>query len=316
MNCQNCGSPLTTEDQFCKNCGAAVNNQPAQNINPINTSVDANSMGTVPSQPQSVAEPSTVIQVGNPAPVEPVAPIPQVVSQPVQPATSVTPVMPQPQVAPQSTIAQPVKNGSKNNLVLIIVGAVAALAIIALAIVFVPKLFHKNDGGNGGNNTVTSTTSTYKVNYAGFTFAFPDDFKYEERNGELLIADSSEVWVLDLIVANGDYNQYKNNLGNLQNFFEQKGYVSAPAELKTINGTEFITAEMQNSGINMLGAYVKLNSMNFAFMLIYNQDNTYAYDILNKVEPIMKNAIYNAAANNISASNLDNINMFDLVGMY
>ena len=60
----------------------------------------------------------------------------------------------------------------------------------------------------------------------------------------------------------------------------------------------------------------KLNSMNFAFMLIYNQDNTYAYDILNKVEPIMKNAIYNAAANNISASNLDDINMFDLVGMY
>ena len=140
MNCQNCGSPLTTEDQFCKNCGAAVsnvNNQPAQNINPINTSVDANSMGTVPSQPQSVAEPSTVIQVGNPAPVEPVAPIPQVVSQPVQPATSVTPVMPQPQVAPQSTIDQPGNNGSKNNLVLIFVVSVSGHEIIALAIVFV-----------------------------------------------------------------------------------------------------------------------------------------------------------------------------------
>ena len=298
MNCKNCGSPLTTEDQFCKNCGASVNQvnqvnaQPTQNQGVVNNPVGTNAIG------QSVVSPNLN---SNPTPV-------------------VNNSMPQQN-------QQPNKPSKKSNVGLI-AGVSALIIVVALAAIFiVPKVLNKKgtstdgnttpSGNNNGTGVVTPTTSTssYKVNFEGFTLSIPDNMMYEEADGELLIGDEDETWVVEFLIGDGNYNQLKNNKGQLQSYFQQNGFTAKPAEVKSLGGTEFITIEMAKDGVNFVGAYAKLNSMKVAWAVAYNQDNTYDSNILSKIAPIISSATYSDTSNSIAANpnikfNKDEISKF------
>ncbi len=163
--------------------------------------------------------------------------------------------------------------------------------------------------------TPTTNTSVYKVKLDGFTFSIPDSMMYEEADGELLIGDEAGTWVADLLVADGNYNQLKNNKGQLQSYFQQNGFTANPAEVKSLGGTEFITIEMVKGGVNLLGAYAKLNSMKTAWIAIYNQANTYDYDLLTKMASVISTAAYSDTSNSIAANpnikfNMDEMSQF------
>ena len=299
MNCKKCGSPLTAEDQFCKNCGASVNEvnaQPTQNYNTINNA------GTTPVNNVSTQNYNNAN------------------SMPTNNGygTMPTPNQNMPYPSQQSN------NSSKSNMPIIIIGIVAVLAIVILAIVLVPKFLNGGNNGNSGNNsgsgtvntggnTVTPTSSsTYKVNYGGFTFKIPDNMMYEVSGDELMLGDEDGTWVVELMIADGSFNQIKNNKSMLQSYFQQNGFTSKPAEVKSLGGSEFVTLEMAKSGVNFVGAYAKLNSMKTAWMIAYNQDNSYDYDILKNMASIISTATYNDASNSIATTPKFNFNINEL----
>lgn len=171
---------------------------------------------------------------------------------------------------------------------------------------------------NGGSNTVAptpSSTSTYKVKYADFTFNIPDNMLYQVTDSELMLGDEDETWVVELMISDGNFNKLKSNIGQLQGLFNQNGFDAKPAELKNIGTSEFITMEMLNGGINYLAAYTKMNSMKLAWIVYHNAENTVDYNVLTKINDIIATATYSEQSTNITDSskiNLDNGTIFNL----
>ena len=281
MNCKKCGSPLAADDRFCKNCGAAVEEVNAQ---PSITSVNE----SVPTQ-----------NVDN-----------NVNNQPVN--TNVNTNM-------NANVSN--NNGNKNKNFLIIAG-VAIVVIVVLCVFMVPKFLGNSNGKKESENPIgespatpvpsSEATSFYKVNFKDFTFKIPDNLVYDVSESELLLGDEDGTWIVELSVGDGNFSLVKSNKANLQSYFQQNGFTSKPAELKNISGSEFVTLEMAESGTNMLAAYAKLNSMKIAWMITYNQDNDYDYDILGKMASIVSTATYNDASSSIAPEKKFNFNMDEI----
>lgn len=268
MNCKNCGSPLTAEDKFCKNCGTSVNQGDVQTnqdhgvvdttlgSNVTNQSVANNTMSQQSQQPNRASKKSNVgLIVGIIALVVIVA-----------------------LVAVFVVFKSLNKNGSTNGNINL-------------------------SGSNNGTGTVTPTTSTssYKVNFDGFTFNIPDNMIYKEADNELLISDEDETWVTELATLDGSYSQLKNNKSQLQSYFQQNGFTANPAEVKNLGGTEFVVIELSQNGESFVGAYAKLNSMKAVWIVAYNQDNTSDLNILSEIAPVISTATYNDTSNSITA---------------
>lgn len=169
-----------------------------------------------------------------------------------------------------------------------------------------------NNSNNNSNTDTPTTTSTYKVKYNDFTFNVPEDMMYEVADNELMLGDEDGTWVVELMVADGNFNQLKNNKSMLQSYFQQNGFTATPAEVKTLGGTEFVTLEMVRSGVNFVGAYAKLNSMKTAWLVAYNQANDFDYSILQKMASIISSATYSDSSNSIADSPKFNFNIDEL----
>lgn len=323
MNCKNCGSPLTAEDQFCKNCGAPVNEMPAQptnNMNNMNNQVeenppvnndeipDTNSENVSSSVPNNIEAPNISAQTPNTYQNPTPNPNPNQYQSPIQnpiPNPIANPA-PAPN-APYPTKTQTNNNSKNNNMMLIIIGIIAVVVIVILAIVLIPKFTSNSNGGNNGgkvnNNGGASVTpvsnSTYKINFAGFTLRIPDNMTYKISTKTLMVGDEAGTWMVELTIADGSYTKLKTNKSQLHSYFQQNGITSKPAEVKTLGSSEFITIEMEKGGLNFVGAYAKLNSMKTAWMIVYNQDNTFDYDIVKQISSIISTAEYNESSHSI-----------------
>lgn len=169
---------------------------------------------------------------------------------------------------------------------------------------------------NGGSNTVAPTpsnTSAYKVKYEDFTFNIPDNMLYEVESYALKIGNEEQTWVAELAMYERNFENLKGTINQIQGKLQSSGMEASAAELKKIGNSEFITVEATESGSNYLVAYGKLNSMYVVTIMIYNEDNTYDYDALNKVANITSNATYNQASNSIADSSKFNFNFGELI---
>ena len=203
---------------------------------------------------------------------------------------------------PNQNMSYPFKQAnstSKSNMPKVVIGVVAIIAIVVLAIIIVPKFLNN---GNSENASSITSKSTYKVSYGGFTFKIPDNLMYEISNDELIIGDEDGTWMVELMIVDGSFNQIKNNKSMLQSYFQENGFTAKPAEVKSFGGSEFVTIEMSKSGVNFVGAYAKLNSMKTAWFIAYNQDNTYDYDIFKNITSIISTATFNDASNSIATT--------------
>lgn len=344
MNCKKCGAPLSNEDVFCKNCGTPVNDNSAvqnQNMmnngkmysnvtsNPVNVdmtnNMGANNVNSVPNS-QGVANNSLNGNISN---------------QQMNYGNYMNTAMPNnmPNQNPVSTNGV-VNDADKKKKTMLIAGFAGAIVVVVLAVILTTNNIKNSDKNNnagnnsgnnngsevnngsgtnnGGSNTVVptpSSTSTYKVKYANFTFNIPDNMVYQVTDSELMLGDEDETWVAELVISDGSFNKLKSNMGQLQGLFNQNGFDAKPAELKNIGTSEFITLEMLNGGINYLSAYTKMNSMKLAWIVYHNAENTVDYDALTKINDIITTATYSEQSTNITGSskiNLDNGTIFNL----
>lgn len=344
MNCKKCGAPLSNEDVFCKNCGTPVNDNSAvqnQNMmnngkmysnvtsNPVNVdmtnNMGANNVNSVPNS-QGVANNSLNGNISN---------------QQMNYGNYMNTAMPNnmPNQNPVSTNGV-VNDADKKKKTMLIAGVAGAIVVVVLAVILTTNNIKNSDKNNnagnnsgnnngsevnngsgtnnGGSNTVVptpSSTSTYKVKYANFTFNIPDNMVYQVTDSELMLGDEDETWVAELVISDGSFNKLKSNMGQLQGLFNQNGFDAKPAELKNIGASEFITLEMLNGGINYLSAYTKMNSMKLAWIVYHNAENTVDYDALTKINDIITTATYSEQSTNITGSskiNLDNGTIFNL----
>ena len=271
MNCLNCGFQLTSEDQFCKNCGAAVTAQLENGAQPMQQSASQNEVVASTSNQQNIGQPT-------------------INAQPFQQA-----------------MAQGVTGQQKqsDNIKFIVIGAIAIVAIIAGVFLFL-TLNKTTKGQATPVETTPVTAKAYKVNFKGFTFTIPDKLVYEQNANVLAVGDEVGSWVVYLEVQQGSFAQLKTRKSQLASIMQQSGYTCAQAVEKKLGGTEFITMEISKSGEKAIAALAKLNSMNFAGITALTRDNEYDYKILEKIAPIINSAEQAQETNNMEiTSNVD-----------
>lgn len=275
MNCKKCGSPLAENDQFCKNCGAVVNETSVPNMNIAGNDVNYTAFTNhIDSQAEQTMNNSMNNQTAW--------------------ANSYN---------SQPTYNQmPQKNNE--NIKFIIIGIIIAVAVFAGIIMigmFSDDKETLNSGisSNGGNSSQVNN-SAYSVKFKGFTFKIPTNLVYETGTDSIVLSDEGGTWATYIEVVKGSYSQMLANKNQLQGVYQKMGYTSSAAVEKTIGGMPFITLEISMSGTNALLGLAKANSMNLFGITAYNLDNEYDYNLLETVSSILSSAEYTGETNNMS----------------
>ena len=324
MNCKRCGYMLSSEDLFCKNCGApvnevnensssdVVNDSGEEKIKHENTFVmpvmiqssPIPSLNTIEnnSQPEIVAiESTTSLDPNSKEESEMGGNIPSIMN--INSNTGVEPIndflqrsdVIQPTsspIPPMNSLEMKQSNDKVDSKTKIIVFGVLAFLVIIIIILLSIILFGNNNNmkNKSQENEVASSTTKYqKVDFSGFSFMIPDDIIYENLNGVLYLGDEKGDWVIQLLVEKGSYATLKKNKTGLQTYFKEAGYVASAPQEKTVNKQEFLTTELSSSGGDKaLVCYSRINAMNILGAFIEDRDNEINYKLLDKISIILQ----------------------------
>jgi len=320
MNCKRCGTLITDGDQFCKGCGALINEIGGSQTTP---EMEKPEMVASSNQTEWVNSTQPVAQSPVENNMQHVA-TEQPIGQPVfqNNAQQVNLQQPVGQMSAQNNMQhvaadQPINTGYNqnnkkvNNLKPIMIGTIAVVVFGVVCIFAGKTLFSGSSATDNDNDSeiVAQTSSTYKVNFNNFTFDIPDNFVYEISADSLSVGDEAGTWVAYIGVKEGNYTQVVNKKSQLQALYQKAGYTSSAAIEQKINGASYVTIELLSSGQKAILAFTKANSMYIFGATIYNVSNSYDYSVLETISTILASSKYNEATTNITAFTQPNLNI-------
>ena len=292
MNCKRCGSLLTENDQFCKNCGAPVENLSAQNnvVNNQQPQAFVQNEYNQMQQPVSNIQPNIATQPVQPAPINNVEQTPTIQPNPVPAVNPVqTPNTNANMQQPINPVSYTTEKKSSKSLG-IVIGIIIAGIIIAAAVIFVL-------GGKGGS---IGSTKTYTVIHDGFTYKIPTNLIYSTDEDYLILGNEEDTWAVLIATLEGSYSQYVAGKNQLILKFQSDGYAINDLSERNIGGVTFLVGEASKSGNNAIIAYSKANSMYTFGMIVTTINNDFDYDVLKNITSVLKSAEMGISTNSIS----------------
>lgn len=148
----------------------------------------------------------------------------------------------------------------------------------------------KNTSANNvSGNTISQTntaTSYYKVKLENCQLKVPDNLIYKVNGEELMLMDEDATWVAQVCIQEGSFSSFTES--NVASYLRSAGMTVNNTKETTIGGLNAIVSEITMSGINMLVAYVRINSMYMGCIALYSSDYaTYDYNSLNTVAKVL-----------------------------
>lgn len=181
------------------------------------------------------------------------------------------------------------KNSGNNSFLLgLLIGLLIMVIAVALTYVLTRKLISKPTEND--NNKVTNEKEEYRINYLGNIVKIPDEYSYEIKNNELLLASEDNDWTSEtgLLVAN--FDKLKNNFAQIKTNITTLGYTAGNIEVKKINNKENIVVEiMSQAGVKLLCVYTKIDDNSVFYTVLASKDNTFNYNALEEFLTILAN---------------------------
>lgn len=134
----------------------------------------------------------------------------------------------------------------------------------------------------------TVTVPVNKVSYSGLTLEIPTTLLYKIEEGMLVIYPSDENWAAAFGVSDGSFSALKSRKNDLATELQNSGLAVKHYGLKYYGGTEWLAFETDYSGVSILAVYVRATSDKCGAFTIQKQDNTYDYNILRTLAPIVQ----------------------------
>lgn len=281
-NCKKCGALLSADDQFCKVCGAQVEQLAQQS--------------TVTTQANTQSSNNGFNQGYNPTP-NMAGPSFNQPTPPNQPNC-------QNNFNQQSQYNMPNKS---NNAMYIVLGVIAVVAIVAVAF-FAKDVLSKdnNSSTDSSDSTTVASSNTSSVNAGGFNFKIPNDLLYDiDSDGVLIIGDSADTWLAYVEIQQASFETLNSRKSQLIPTFTAAGYTASNLQTKTYSNKSFITLELSASGVNCLVALTSANSAYVFALTVYDVSNDYNYDIFSTLAPILSSVTYVGTTNNLEISGND-----------
>lgn len=88
----------------------------------------------------------------------------------------------------------------------------------------------------------------------------------------------------------GNFDSIKASKETIKTYMTNAGYTVNNIQINTYGGVEFVTAEVNQSGRNMILGYAKLNASTIFMVVTASTNNVLNYNVLNEVAPMITTA--------------------------
>ncbi|MBE6161375.1 MAG: hypothetical protein E7158_04065 [Firmicutes bacterium] len=156
----------------------------------------------------------------------------------------------------------------------------------------VSEKYLEEETKNTENEGIKNPTKTVKVNSEEFEFEIPDNLVYYSNDQGLTIKDKDNTWSINIGQINESYASYTNNIfENFSDTFDVSNFKRG-----LYNNVEFTSVEVSTnsySNTKYIVAYAKADN-NYCFKIYVDDlvNNSFNYDVLSIIAPIIDSAVY------------------------
>lgn len=186
---------------------------------------------------------------------------------------------------------------SSGALKFIIIGIVGLLVLSG--IIFGVFTFVNNKSING----VSKVSSTYQVEFNGFTFDIPNEYVYNAKSNCFVLNNKSDTWAVRFEVVTGQYKVFVANRTKVKEIIENQGYVINNSQEKTLGGVTHYAMEANSNNMNYVITLAPADDTHTFILTSYSVSNTFDYSPLESVASVIKSAKYITSGNSISVDN-------------
>ena len=123
---------------------------------------------------------------------------------------------------------------------------------------------------SGNKNVSTSNV----VTLGGYEFTIPNDLYHEIQDEQLAVTDSNTSFAVSINVNTGSYDYFKANLSLLEDELSQTGYTVISSSEKSYSGLNYLTIQLQYSGMDAYLAIYKLSDTEVAISAVILNNST------------------------------------------